>query len=100
MIDTSRIPLQAFDPRYREILLRGSREKFEIPCGTDSRAHRFQMMLCQYRSRMRKRHGDEAPEMWQPLYDCVVGKKPKDHSILVLYPRHDRVRRYPERNRR
>lgn len=38
---------------------------------------------------MRKHHGEERKALWEPLYDCVVGKKPGDETTLRLYPRHD-----------
>lgn len=88
MIDTSHVPLQGFDPRYKELLLRGGREEFFLPCGTPTKAHRLQAMLCQFRARMKKHHGETGRREWEALYDCVVGKKPDDPSVLRFYPRH------------
>ena len=86
MGDTKNIPLSGFDPRFRELLLRGTFERFEIPCGTERRAHRLQSQLCTFRSRSKKERFEEK-EAWEPLYGTVVSKKGDDSSTLVLYPR-------------
>ncbi len=88
MVDTAKNPLATFDPRYRELLVRGSLEEFTIPCHTEAKAHRFQMTLCQFRARLRKHFGDEQRGEWEPLYACVIGKLPGDPTSLRLYPRH------------
>lgn len=85
---SARIPLSALDPRYKQILIRGSKEVFEIRCRDSSEAHRFQSALHSYRSRMKEEHKDQ-PEKWVPLYGCMVTKKTKGSNILVLKPRHD-----------
>lgn len=89
-------PLESFDPRFRELLLKGAKERFEVPCETPHQAYRLQVLLCVYRSRMKERFPNE-PEKWQALYSCVVGQKNlgKDErgrkrrsNVLCLYPRN------------
>lgn len=89
-------PLESFDPRFAELLTRGAKERFEIPCETPHQAYRLQVLLCVFRSRMKERFPNE-PHKWTHFYSCVVGLKPmgKDErgrrirsNIVVLYPRH------------
>lgn len=86
MVDNAKRPLSAFDPRLKKLLLRGAREKFEVPCGTEKKAHQLQSTLHSFRSLVKK-HDPKNTDEWEPLYGCVVSKKPDDKSILVLYPK-------------
>jgi hypothetical protein len=66
-------PIESFDPRFPELLLRGGRgEDFTIQCRTSSEAYRLQHMLHSYRSRARQEFANE-PEKWRPLFVAVVG---------------------------
>lgn len=80
------LPLTAIDPRYRDLLLRGSRERFILPCQDEKQATRFRQTLQAFRHRMKKHHGDSASGRaeWEPLYGCIIRK---DGSHLIFEPR-------------
>lgn len=85
-------PLESFDPRFRDILLRGARgEDFTIPCRTRAEAYRLQHMLNAYRARAKATFGDAKPDEWKPLFTCAIGLR-KDASgrqtIVHIYSRH------------
>lgn len=86
-------PLEAFSPKFPDLLLRAARgEDITIPCKSASEAYRLQHMLHNYRIRARETFGDAAPEKWRPLFTAVVGLQ-KDatgkKSIVHIYSRHD-----------
>lgn len=85
-------PLEAFSPRFPELLLRGARgEDFVIPCKSASEAYRLQHMLHNYRARARQTFGDAEPEKWRPLFAAVVGLVRDEHgkkSIVHIFSRH------------
>lgn len=77
------LPLSAVDPRYRELLLRGSREPFELTCETVQQATRFAQTLQTFRHRMKQQHSSQ-PEFWEPLYGCIIRKR---GAVLRFEPR-------------
>lgn len=85
-------PLESFDPRFKELLLRGARgEDFTIDCGTRSKAYRLQHMLNAYRARAKITFGDAKPDEWKPLFTCAIGllKGPTGQKTIVhIYSRH------------
>lgn len=85
-------PLESFDPRFEQLLLRGARgEDFVIPCESTSQATRLQHMLLSYRHRAKQQFGDEQREKWQPLFTAAIGLQ-KDaagkKTIVHIYSRH------------
>lgn len=85
-------PLESFDPRFEQILLRGSRgEDFTIPCRTRAEAYRLQHMLNAYRSRCRAELPDQ-PDKWKPMFTAAVGLLKDDKgqkTIVRVYSRHN-----------
>ncbi len=79
MVEPRARPLASFDPRFPELLLRGSREAFTITCATPSEARRLQMRVQQYR----KRALDADLPGAEKFYDCLVSLKKK--SCLVTF---------------
>lgn len=80
------LPLSSFDPRFRELLLRGAREAFLLPC-TDSReATALRHRVQEYRSQCKKQR--EAAE-WEPLYQCIIRIVIDDNgnTCLLFQPR-------------
>jgi hypothetical protein len=86
-------PLESFDPRFEQMLLRGARgEDFTVRCKTSSEAHRLQHMLHSFRARAQKKFGDSAPEKWKPLYTAVVGLMKDENgkrTLVHIYSRHN-----------
>lgn len=83
-------PLESFDPRFKDILLRGARgEDFMIPCRTRAEAYRLQHMLNAYRQRAKVHFGEAQPDEWRPLFICAIGirKRGADYSVHI-YSRH------------
>lgn len=85
-------PLEAFNPRFPELLLRGARgEDFTIQCNSASEAYRLQHMLHSYRNRARQQFKDE-PERWRPLFTAVVGLAKDDNgkkTRVRIFSRHN-----------
>lgn len=87
----SSLPLTAFDPRYKELMLRGSREEVRIPCASRKEAVALRHRLQTYRSRAKKHYGEEHREEWEPLYLCIgtiIDDLETGKAILKLSPRH------------
>jgi len=85
------LPLTAFDPRYKELLLRGSHEVIDIPCSSSREARALRHRLHTYRSRAKKHYGDAHREEWEPLYLCagtIIEELEPPRTILRLSPRH------------
>jgi hypothetical protein len=80
------LPLSSVDPRYRDLLLRGSRERFLLTCESEKQATRFRQTLQAFRFRMKKHHGDTSAGRaeWEPLYGCIIRK---DGCSLIFEPR-------------
>ena len=85
-------PLESYDPRFEQLLLRGARgEDIKIQCRSKSKAYRLQHMLHSYRHRARDHFKDSAPERWQPLFTTCIGLMRDDNgqkTILHIYSRH------------
>lgn len=83
-------PLESFDPRFKDILLRGARgEDFLIPCRSRAEAYRLQHMLNAYRQRAKQHFGDIQPDEWRPLFICAIGIVQKNATYSVhIYSRH------------
>ena len=73
-------PISAYDPRFKEFLLRGAREEVRIPCDTEKQAYRLQARMCSFRARVKR----EKLDFWEQLYQCVVAC---EKNFVVLRPR-------------
>lgn len=86
-------PLESFDPRFEELLLRGARgEDFTIMCKSAAQAFRLQHMLHNYRHRAKKHYGDEQPERWKSLFAAAVGILKDEYgrkTIVHIYSRRN-----------
>lgn len=80
------LPLTSFDPRYKDLMLRGAREEFTIPCESAAQAFRLQGSMQSFRARMKKHHGENGKAEWEPLYGCIISLR-KSPPSLVLKPR-------------
>lgn len=85
-------PLESFDPRFKELLLRGARgEDFTIQCRTRAEAYRLQHMLNAYRARAKTTFGEAKPDEWKPLFICAIGLEKGstgEKTIVHIYSRH------------
>lgn len=86
MANLRRLPLSAFDPRLREVILRGCKEVVEIPCDNPQKAQNFRNTLTSYRARVKLEHKDK-PDVWEPLYGTIISTKPGRASTVQLRPR-------------
>lgn len=85
-VSRNNMPLSSFDPRYKELILRGAMEEIEIPCKSQRAAHRLQGILCTFRARVRKHFGSdtiEARSQWEPLYGATIGKSDDGMSVRI-----------------
>lgn len=90
-------PLETYDPRFRDLLIKGSREVVEIPLDTQNKAYRLRLQLERFRHRVREYFGDSQPDMWKPLYSCFITykdegfidgtRRKKPSTTVVLKPR-------------
>lgn len=80
------MPLTSFDPRYKDLLLKGCHERVEIPTNSEKDAHRLQSLLCTFRARAKK----ENVEGWEALYGTIVTKT-ADLKGVLLRPRADEL---------
>jgi hypothetical protein len=86
MADLKRLPISAFDPRFRTLLERGCRETVEVPCENARKAQHFRNVLNVYRARLKKEFPQERGQ-WEPLYGTIVSTKRDDPTIVTLRPR-------------
>lgn len=83
-------PLESFDPRIKELLIRGAKEDFTIQCKSQAEAHRLQFMLNSFRKRLRRDFPNE-PEQWKPLFFAVISRVKDDsgkRTKIRIYSRH------------
>lgn len=83
---TTRFPLESFDPRFRELLLKGAVEEIVLEFDTARKAIAFQQRLHTYRSQVRK-SGDETYTL---LYRARTSRRDHgtkdDPSTLKIFP--------------
>lgn len=72
MPTTTNLPLSSFDPRYKQLLLRGAGERFEVPCSSLKEARALRARIHTFRSRAKKHFGDRQREEWEPLFQCII----------------------------
>lgn len=77
------IPLSSFDPRFRQLLLRGSQERFVLECETPSEANTLRANLHTFRAQTKKQRPDDR-SAWEPLYGCIISI---EGAKLILKPR-------------
>lgn len=88
MANLKRLPLSAFDPRLREVILKGGREVVEIQFPNPQKARNFRNILTSYRARAKLEFKDAGkPELWEPLYAAIISTKPGNPSCVQLRPR-------------
>lgn len=83
------LPLSSFDPRYKELLLRGAQKEFTLTFETLKEARGFRALIHTYRSRAKKHFGDAGREEWEPLYLCAIYLVKAPAIQLRFAPRHD-----------
>lgn len=86
MADLRRIPLSAFDPRFRTLIERGCREAFEIPCRSRAEGLHLRHSLTVYRAKLKKEFPGD-PTQWDSLYGTIISNRKGDDSIVTLRPR-------------
>lgn len=64
----AKLPLSAFDPRYKDLLVRGAREDFRLPLRDRAEGTRLRQDIHRYRVLYREVHKDEAAV----LYQCLI----------------------------
>lgn len=88
-------PLESFPPQFGDLLTRGAKERFEVPCASPAQAYRLQVLLCRFRQRFKEKHPDHPNASL--FYQAVVGLKNEGKdtagkrirsATVVLYPRH------------
>ncbi len=68
----ARLPLSSFDPRFRELLMRGAVKEFSITCETIREARAMRARIHTYRSQAKMHYGDAGRAEWEPLYLCRI----------------------------
>lgn len=83
----SKYPISSFDPRFRELLLKGAMEEIRLDFPTKKAAIAFQQRLQLYRATVRK---EGKPEEYEILYRCRTSRRDSgtmnDPSTLYIRP--------------
>lgn len=79
------IPIESFDPRLRDLLLRGSKERIEIPCETKRQRVNLRNQLMDYRAAARRANLAEANQLYRAKMS--LGEVKDDKFILIIAPR-------------
>lgn len=82
-----RIPIEAYDPRIRELLLKGSLERVEIPCDTTAQRNSLRNQFFNYRARARDANLDGVEQMYRAKLELPRLKRPDGKYLLVIAPR-------------
>jgi hypothetical protein len=77
----AKLPLTAFDPRYKDLLLRGTREDFRLACTDHAEATRLRQDLHRFRKLFTDQHKDEGGVMYQ----CLVTIESVDTSTFLRF---------------
>jgi len=75
----SRYPVESFDPRLKEVLLKGATTKFSLTFATPGLAHTFQRRIHTFRSRCKQADVED----WKLMYRCATSRK---DNMLTLRP--------------
>lgn len=81
-LSSKAIPLSGFDPRFKDILLRGARERVEIPCDDATQRYALRNQLQAYRVRCKQ----EKVQDWETLYRAKISL-PRNKMVLLVAPR-------------
>lgn len=66
------LPLASFDPRYRELLIKGAQASFTLDCETVQDANALRARIHTYRSQAKKHFGQGHKEEWEYLYLTTI----------------------------
>lgn len=82
----AKLPLSSFDPRYRVLLLAGTRQRLELPAMEHGRATKLRQDMQEYRVTAKR---EKQPD-WEPLYQSIVRleRLTETHSRIVIEPRN------------
>lgn len=98
------LPLESFDPRFREVFLKALLTPYIIPFPTYNEAKRFQVRLHQYRSAVRRADPDEASLLYRvktSIRGAELHIHPADQEFSPIFdqvsppPREPRTSREP-----
>lgn len=81
----SPIPPSGYDPRFRELLIRGARERIEVVCEDAAQAAKLRKNLNSFRARCRS---DQTAD-WEHLYRAVLSVGKDAPHVLIVRPRGD-----------
>lgn len=76
------IPIDAYDPRFRELLVRGGKERIELQLESWKHVCSLYNQLQHFRARCR----NENHEGWQTLYRAKIVRD-RDKKMLYVFPR-------------
>jgi len=77
------MPLTSFDPKYHEIIMRGTKETVEIPQSSKRDAKRLKHLLTMYRVRYRDHWKAKGSDRWEALYSAIITVTPDGMSTLI-----------------
>lgn len=80
------MPLTAFDPKYYDIILEGTKRRVEIPQKSRKDANRLRHLLTTYRARYRREWQEKGDPRWEVLYGAIIGLS-DDKMSTVVRPR-------------
>jgi hypothetical protein len=77
----AKLPLSAFDPRYKDLLLRGAQEDFRLACSDLAEATRLRQDIHRFRKLFTDQHKDEGGV----LYQCLVTIESVGESTFLRF---------------
>lgn len=78
--------LHSYDPRFKEVLIRGTQEVHRITFATKGLAYAFQRKLNEFRRAFRAANPNSAET--NLLYRCKISRRPAEPNVVILTP-HD-----------
>lgn len=76
------IPIDAYDPRFKELLIRGGKERIELQLKSWKEVCSLYNQLQHFRARCRNENRDG----WQTLYRAKVVRV-RDKNMVTVFPR-------------
>jgi hypothetical protein len=83
------VPIEAFDPRLRQLLVDGSVKRMEVPCTSSSQRTALRNQLFDYRARAREQKLEGATQLYRAkvTFGATRGEGEERVWPLVIAPR-------------
>ena len=76
------MPLSTFDPRYKELILKGCVAHVQLKQESRKDAARLRNILTTFRARYKRVYLDDVAK-WEPLYGAIIGLSDDGYSTVI-----------------